>query len=411
MYCSQAFYGNSFNLIIQSTHINNYTAINSKNWFTESPFRFYYCNGTGDVTFTTTYPEVVSLRGMFEGSNNFNGSIQKVFNAFPNVTNCCRMLVYCSNFNRPVTIPNSVTSCIGMFSSCHNLNSTITIGSNVTDCSSMFSGCYNFNGLVTFSNSVTNCVYMFSSCYNFNRPVTIPNSVTNCENMFVYCNNLRSKIIIGSGVLSTRNMFQAVGTINFNVVVESFNVDCSAGMFSSCTLNGASVLFGGFNDTAQMQSTFRGSIINSNITVTGNMKNGNGFIFSSYISNSYISFGGDIGGNAIITSPTTNISIADTTISCHGAVTDYMFDDGLSIKNTNNVCIEIPSAYAQYATYTLNRAVTNGNIYTKNDGDTNNNGYTYKDNWYYTSSGYEYVPYDSLSKNANRHPIITVIRT
>jgi hypothetical protein len=61
---------------------------------------------------------------------------------------------------------------------------------------SCFFGCSNFNQPITIPNSVKHIHSCFNSCPNFNQPITIPNSVTEITYFLSYCPNFGQDVYL-----------------------------------------------------------------------------------------------------------------------------------------------------------------------------------------------------------------------
>lgn len=364
MVCST--YGS--NVPAMNLYINCPTLVNVGN---SSPFNFRRSTNTEINTFFKyQYSEPISLNMMFESCTAYNGNAQSVLDAFPNVYSLYSFLYECHEYNRPLIIPNTVTNCDHAFFNCRNLNSTITLRGNITSLVGMFKGCDNHNFTVDILGTVGNCANMFQGCYNFcPSELMLPNTITNSVNMFQSCFGFNGRNYIPS--------------ITFN----GFNADARVSRTFTSANHINIIIKSDITNTMYSTSFISGIINNLNLTLEGNLDGRdayNGFISST--------------------------NIQDSTIICRGNIYSPILNmryNPLSERNHNNLHIETSSfASAVNCERFLQQSYANGSIYTR--GDINNyNGYDTSNAWYYTASGFEFVPpYSSYS--SDRRPTIFV---
>ena len=114
------------------------------------------------------------------------------------VENLTMLFYECTNYNKPVTFPNTAKDLHSTFEKCYAYNQPTIIPQGVVSMYGTFNNCSNFNQDMIIPNSVNNMQYTFRSCNAFGSTVTIKPGGTamNVYGMFLQCNNSLKKTII-----------------------------------------------------------------------------------------------------------------------------------------------------------------------------------------------------------------------
>ena len=235
-----------------------------------------------NYNYPITFPaNILNISGLINACNNFNqpvtipNTVTNCYNALSGIkfnsavtlqegiTNLDGLLQMQStgdgytNFNQPVTIPNSVTSMINTFANCRKFNQPLNIPDNVHSVYRLLHSCGNFNSPVTLGNNVDWCSQMFSSS-NFNQPITLPSTLKNAYQMFQGAANFNSEVTFNHQE-SLHSMFYSASNYNRPLDVPDECNSLSSTFYGAINFNSA-INFSYNGNLKWMSSTFSGVV-------------------------------------------------------------------------------------------------------------------------------------------------------